>query len=80
ESVFSKIPAMDTELKEWKEQYLYGYEKTDPRGYAQLSFILNERQSNYRIEFYTPDWVVTVYFSRYAFTVEEITVQSTFYN
>ena len=80
ESVFSKIPAMDTELKEWKEQYLYGYEKTDPRGYAQLSFILNERQSNYQIEFYTPDWVVTVYFSRYALTVEEITVQSTLYN
>ena len=74
ESVFAKIPAMDTELKEWKEQYLYGYEKTDPRGYAQLSFFLSTWQSNYQIEFYTPEWETTICFSRYEKTIDEIRI------
>ena len=75
DSVFSKIPAMDTELKEWMEQYLYGYEKTDPRGYAELNFVLSQWESNYLIKFYTPEWVVTVRFSRYYLTVSEINIQ-----
>ncbi|MBO7275666.1 MAG: hypothetical protein J6V15_04760, partial [Clostridia bacterium] len=80
ESVFSKIPAMDTELKEWKEQYLYGYEKTDPRGYAELNFMLSQWQSNYLISFYTTEWTVTVQFSRYYLTVDEINIQASRYD
>ena len=80
ESVFAKIPAMDTELKEWKEQYLYGYEKTDPKGYAQLSFFLSSYQSNYQIDFYTPEWNATIWFSRYDKTIEWINVYYNIYD
>ena len=54
--VKGRIPAKDTELKKWAIQFLYGYEDTDPKGYADLRFIA---LSYYTVNVFTPDYVST---------------------
>ena len=50
ESVLSKIPARDRELKRWAEQALYGSGPDDPDGYARLEFVAG---SYYSLSIYT---------------------------
>lgn len=69
ESVFGKIPAKDTELKKWAIQFLYGYEDTDPKGYADLRFIA---LSYYTVNVFTTEYVVNITFAREAQTVKWI--------
>ena len=69
DSVFGKIPAKDTELKKWAIQFLYGYEDTDPKGYADLRFIA---LSYYTVNVFTTDYVVNITFAREAMTVKWI--------
>ena len=51
QSVFSKIPARDTELRQWAYQTLYGTDQYDTAGYAQLDYVA---MSYYTINFVTP--------------------------
>ena len=71
DSVFGKIPAKDTELKKWAIQFLYGYEDTDPKGYADLRFIA---LSYYTVNVFTPEYVVNITFAREAMTVKWIEI------
>jgi hypothetical protein len=73
DSVFAKIPAKDTELKKWAIQFLYGYEDTDPKGYADLRFIA---LSYYTVNVFTPEYVVNITFAREAMTVKWVEISS----
>ena len=73
DSVFGKIPAKDTELKKWAVQFLYGYEDTDPKGYADLRFIA---LSYYTVNVFTPEYVVNITFSREAMTVKWVEISA----
>jgi len=64
-----RIPAKDTELKKWAIQFLYGYEDTDPKGYADLRFIA---LSYYTVNVFTTEYVVNITFAREAQTVKWI--------
>ena len=67
--VTGRIPAKDTELKKWAIQFLYGYEDTDPKGYADLRFIA---LSYYTVNVFTTEYVVNITFAREAMTVKWI--------
>ncbi|MBR4305137.1 MAG: hypothetical protein IKT81_07380 [Clostridia bacterium] len=71
--VTGKIPAKDTELKKWAIQFLYGYEDTDPKGYADLRFIA---LSYYTVNVFTTDYVVNITFAREAMTVKWIEISA----
>ena len=73
DSVFGKIPAKDTELKKWAIQFLYGYEDTDPKGYADLRFIA---LSYYTVNVFTTEYVVNITFAREAMTVKWIEISA----
>ena len=67
--VKGRIPAKDTELKKWAIQFLYGYEDTDPKGYADLRFIA---LSYYTVNVFTPEYMVSITFAREGQTVKWI--------
>ena len=71
--VTGRIPAKDTELKKWAIQFLYGYEDTDPKGYADLRFIA---LSYYTVNVFTTEYVVNITFAREAMTVKWIEISS----
>ena len=71
EDVFKKIPARDTELKKWAIQGIYGYEKTDPKGYADLQFIA---LSYYQLLIITETSTVKIIFSRIGTNVKWVEI------
>lgn len=71
EDVFKKIPARDTELKKWAVQGIYGYEKTDPKGYADLQFIA---LSYYQLMIITETSTVKIIFSRVGTNVKWVEI------
>jgi hypothetical protein len=71
QDVFKKIPARDTELKKWAIQGIYGYEKTDPKGYADLQFIA---LSYYQLLIITETSTVKIIFSRVGTNVKWVEI------
>lgn len=75
--VFEKIPARDTELKKWAIQGIYGYEKDDPKGYADLQFIA---LSYYQLMIITKDTTVKIIFSRVGTNVKWVEISHNYEN
>ena len=75
--VFKKIPARDTELKKWAIQGIYGYEKDDPKGYADLQFIA---LSYYQLMIITKDTTTKIIFSRVGTNVKWVEISHNYEN
>lgn len=71
QSVFSKIPARDTELKKWAEQTLYGSDPNDEFGYAKLEFVA---MSYYSMSILTPECCIDIKFTRDDICVQWINI------
>jgi hypothetical protein len=68
---FAVTEALFAELKKWAIQGIYGYEKTDPKGYADLQFIA---LSYYQLLIITETSTVKIIFSRVGTNVKWVEI------